>query len=199
LISVFKEPERVHFQIGRSCILPMLTCQIQTGIEWFMGHGVNRWSLTRGASDKFTIKMEAMVTPKPLAYGNISLIKELVVAKYFPTKLAKEDVWHRNQTSSTSSIVHRQVDGMSKVAAFDAKQTAESIVDSRQIDINITMSYYAYGTADMIVGLFVKGATVIKHQCALDIAQTWANIGVSKDFFKTRINYDPNLTVGELP
>jgi hypothetical protein len=191
MISIQKNNDLFAAKISNQDTLPHLSIVLQDCVEWFLIHGVNFFSITRRqGKDACVLVGKALVRPKPLLFSSAVLFKGLVEAGYFPKTM--QELFESD----------KELEGVTRISGrLDIPRETSIVVP--QVDINNFVFEFAYGQADLITSLFVKGATLIKIRGSVEKIVTWCDVGMSDDeltkFMVNPGSYDPNTTIGELP
>jgi len=163
---------------------------IQTAIEWFVTHGIVRFSLVRNSDIVgTTLYFRALDDQhaKLMQFSKIALIGDLINEGYFPMRLTR--VWGEES-------------GLGEVS-FNLEKIV-TVLSLAQLNPEIPISHYAFGLAEEIIRLFVLGAHQIKHQTAIQAGQTWSNVNVElnkkklKDWLDSQISFDVNELTNSL-
>lgn len=180
-----------------------VTSILEQSIVWFLGHGVWKWKVRREniKGRDCMLKLTASTDPKPLTFGSIAQMGTLANEHFIPKSLPDNLKWTPDNLGQTQ---HQDIGGLYKIGGLTFGTSGETVLSQPQIRDDIPVCWYAFGLADLFVGFFAKGATEIRHQVTLSLAQTYINLGMSKiqlaKFMSdTEMNFDPTMLVREFP
>jgi hypothetical protein len=187
--------------IPRDFKLACLGAVLENSICWLLGHGISNWQCQRQSINKkdCLLQLSGLSDSKPFLFSGVANFRSLYNEGYVPKSL-------NNPWSGGNSPLNiaRNLTGQYRLSGVTFGNDNETILGIPKIEPNCTLANYAFGIGDCIVGLFYKGASEVRHQFSMDLAQTWSNLGMDENelrqFADTRVpNYDPNVEVGKLP
>ena len=183
--------EKVIAEIPGNTTLPYVSQALQMAFEWFLGHGVHYFEVTRetrGRERDCVLTIIPMVEVKDLAWSNVTPVKTLYEKKYIPANL--DHPWGPKKTLKAGMHKH-------------SPEEDRTILDLGGFKDDMSMSGWAYGLADCFTGFFLKGAAQGRYQISWNQAQLWICHGMSKkemtEYLLDPHDYNPSVLVKEFP
>lgn len=189
MLNLTMTPKKVVAVMAPEATMPVFGYALQLAVEWFLGHGVGGFSLIRKTQTYCTLEVEAMGTPKPLAFSKVATLGTLANQGYISKKMAP---WEP-----------KQFEAIDRIERISTKEAGEILMRGQGLRLETTVAEFAYGLSEWVSALMVLGATQARHQISVDFVQTWANIGMTGEqlvkFQQDPVSYNPYMLVRDMP
>ena len=195
IISI--EPELVIISANKDTVLTELSFGIEAAVSNFLGRGVTRMHLTKEfTANGLVVRAKALMPAGPMQLSKAGTLVYAIQEGLFPRRLKDEDSFMPPGPFATEKIIK---DGQNKIKQ---EGWTESVIESRDLDVHITLATIAYGLSDMFMGVFAMGSPEAKWQGSQRDQQFWFKHRESDDkilnWLRSNQDYNIHQTVGEL-
>lgn len=171
--------EKVEIICSLDVLFAEYSFAIEQGIDWFFGRGVSALKARRYKRNVphtsivlQVVEITPLMTVRPMTFSLVTSLGTMAKEGFFPKDIPSEDIW------KIPGQRHEVRDGHHRVVRANNEMT---LLQSYDLDPNMTIGLLAYGLADFITGFFWQGATWVKFQGSLRVVQHQFDKGFEKD------------------
>lgn len=179
---------KIVSEINDSCVFAELSFAIETSLNWLFGKGSFKFELhCHKKSNKIFLTVNSLVPVGKLQMSHVASIGLLLKEKIFPLNISES--WRSNE---------RHIDdGQNRI-----ERVTESVIETTNLEENMTIGLLVYGISDMITGLICRGVKHFKWQGSKETLQLWCKHTLSDkeltDYLKDHIDYNPQEIIGKI-
>jgi hypothetical protein len=192
-------PDKAEAIISGDSVLTDVAFAIEAVCSNFLGRGAYRFELTRQKRDNGNCVLEAkaLVESGPVKMSKVASVIAAASQGVFPFTLDSD--FKKSEPGIVSEGQHQYFGFYGR----KDKDSATTVIETRDLEPNTPMSMISYGLADMFTGFYALGVKYLKWQGSLGQTQLYLRHNLTdqqiREYLLSTKDYEVQQLVSKLP